>query len=203
MSAPLFFYDFSSPYSYFSAARIDRLLPEKAEWQPILFGGLMGAIGKVSWSLRTGPARDTQMGECEERAAALGLPLRWPPDWPFATYSTLVVRAAIVAAEDDKLEEFSRAAFAAGLGRGQDLKDLAVILEAAAEVGLDPAEMAVGVERQRVKEQVNEITARAVALGVTGVPTIVIDDELYWGDDQLEAAVRALDLTRARGDVAG
>jgi 2-hydroxychromene-2-carboxylate isomerase len=197
MSPPLFFYDFSSPYSYLTAARIDDVLPVKAEWQPIIFGGLMGAIGKVSWSLRKCPARDAQMRECEERAAELGLPLRWPHDWPFATYSTLVVRAALVADEDGKLEEFSRAAFTAGLGHGRDLKDRDVILDVAAEVGLDRAEVSEGVEALHVKERVREITQYAVELGVTGVPTIVMNGEMFWGDDQLDSAVRALEPAQA------
>ncbi|MGO9321225.1 MAG: 2-hydroxychromene-2-carboxylate isomerase [Solirubrobacteraceae bacterium] len=187
---PLFFYDFSAPYCYLSAFRLDDVLPAEPSWQPIVFGALMGAIGKVSWTLRKGPARDDQMRECEQRAADLGLPLVWPNDWPFGTYSTLVVRAAVIAGDHGMLKEFSLAAYEAGLGRGGDLSDLDVVLEAAASAGLDPDAVKREVDTLAVKQRVRDITANAVRLGVTGVPAVVVGARIFWGDDQLEDAAR-------------
>jgi len=196
MTEPVFFYDFSSPYSYLSAHRVDDVLPIRPRWRPILFGALIGAIGKEPWSLREGPPRDAQMRECEERAAALGLPLRWPRDWPTGTYSILAGRAALVADEHGRLREFSQAAFKQGLGYGRDLTDLDVVLEAATEAGLDAGAVARGVELPEIKERLRELTDTARELGVTGVPTVIIDNELFWGDDRLEDAARVLE---ARG----
>ena len=51
MTTPVFFYDFSSPYSYMSANRVDEVLPSAPRWQPIMFGALIQAIGKVPWSI--------------------------------------------------------------------------------------------------------------------------------------------------------
>jgi 2-hydroxychromene-2-carboxylate isomerase len=39
-----------------------------------------------------------------------------------------------------------------------------------------------------VREELRASTAQAVARGVTGVPTVVVGDQLFWGDDRLEAA---------------
>jgi len=192
MTEPVFFYDFSSPYSYFSAHRVDDVLPVQPRWQPILFGALIRAIGKEPWSLRKGPSRDAQMRECEERAAKLGLPLKWPRDWPLGTYSILAGRAALVAEEQGRLREFSWAAFNQGLGRGRDLTDLDVVLEAAAEARLDLAAVAGGVEADRIKERLRRVTEDAVETGVTGVPTVMIDGNLFWGDDRLDDAAQTL-----------
>jgi 2-hydroxychromene-2-carboxylate isomerase len=74
----------------------------------------------VPWSLHPGPERERRRRECEQRTAALGLPLRWPAGWPEGNYSILVLRAALVAAEHDRLREFSLAAFRRGLGEGGD-----------------------------------------------------------------------------------
>jgi 2-hydroxychromene-2-carboxylate isomerase len=189
---PLFFYDFSAPYCYLSAFRVDEMLPVKARWQPIVFGALMGAIGKVSWTLRKGPERTARMREFEQLTAARGLQLSWPRDWPFGTYSTLVVRAAVIAGDHGKLEEFSLGAYRAGLGSGGDLSDLDVVLDIANEVGLDPDVMRADVDRVEVKQRVRDITANAVRIGVTGVPSIVADQRIFWGDDELENAARAI-----------
>jgi 2-hydroxychromene-2-carboxylate isomerase len=153
----------------------------------------MGAIGKVSWTLRKGPDRDAQMRKVERRAKGLGLPLVWPRDWPFGTYSTLVVRAAVIADEQNKLREFSLAAYKAGLGGGGDLSDLGVILNAAREAELDLEMVKKSVDNLPVKERVRDITANAVRLGVTGVPSIVVGNQIFWGDERLDEAARALE----------
>jgi 2-hydroxychromene-2-carboxylate isomerase len=47
-------------------------------------------------------------------------------------------------------------------------------------------------ETGTVKRELREATDRAGDLGVTGVPSLVVGDEVFWGDDRLEdAAERA------------
>ena len=193
MGAPVFFYDFSSPYAYLSAHRVDQTLPVVPRWQPIMFGALIQAIGKVPWSMREGPDRDAQMRECEERAAALGLPLQWPRGWPTETYSVIVLRAALVAEELGLLREFSRAAYRQGLGLGRDLTALDVVLEAASEAGVEEVAVREGVERAEIKERLRRVTDEARELGVTGIPTVYAGGELFWGDDRLADAAAAID----------
>lgn len=192
MVEPVFFYDFSSPYAYFAANRIDDALPTRSRWQPILFGALLQQIGKVPWSTRPGSKRDAQMRECEKLAAELGLPLRWPPGWPTETYSVVVLRAALVAAELGLIREFSLAAYQQSFGLGRDLTDIDVVLEAADEVGADRAVVREGVERPDIKERLRHVTDDARRLGVTGIPTVCIDRTLYWGNDRLADAATAL-----------
>ena len=192
MAAPIFFYDFSSPYSYMSAHRVDAELPVEPRWQPILFGSLIQAIGKEPWSMREGAARDAQMRECEQRAAALGLPLRWPREWPLGTYSVLVLRAALVAEEHGRLREFSLAAYRQSFGLGRDLTDLDVVREAAEEAGVDATALAEDVQRHEIKERLRRVTDEARELGVTGIPTVYTGAELYWGDDRLADAAAAI-----------
>jgi len=192
VTVPVFFYDFSSPYAYLSAHRVEEVLPVQPRWQPILFGSLIQAIGKVPWSMREGPARDEQMRECEQRAAALGLPLSWPRGWPTETYSVLVLRAALVAEELGLLREFSLAAYRQGLGLGRDLTDLDVVLEAAGQAGVDAAAVRTGVERPDIKERLRRVTGEAQELGVTGIPTVYTGEQLFWGDDRLTDAAAAI-----------
>jgi 2-hydroxychromene-2-carboxylate isomerase len=48
------------------------------------------------------------------------------------------------------------------------------------------------IERPDIKQRLKELTNAAVERGVTGIPTVEIGDELYWGDDHLEEAAAAL-----------
>lgn len=189
---PVFFYDFSSPYAYFAAHRIDDVLPAAPRWQPILYGSLIRKIDKLPWSMRLGAARDAQMRQCEEQAAELGLPLRWPRGWPTETYSVIVLHAALVAADLGLVREFSLAAYRQSFGLGRDLTDIDVVLEAAEEAGADRAVLLEGIEGTDVEACLRRVTDDARRLGVTGIPTVCVEGTLYWGNDRLAAAAAAL-----------
>lgn len=199
MAEATFYYDFSSPYAYFTAHRIAHGFPVAVRWQPILFGGLIGTIGKTPWSMRD--ERAAGMRECERRAAALGLPLTWPDQWPLGTYSVAIVRAALAAGEQGLVREFSLAAFREGLGRGRDLRDLEAVVEIARGIGADVDALIATAERDATKRLVRTVTDRAVTDGITGIPTIDVAGQRFWGDDRFEDAVAAAEA--AAGESAG
>ena len=189
-----FFYDFNSPYAYLAAQRVDEVLPGPVEWCPIAFGPLIRQIGKVPWSLQ--PGRESGMRECESRARARKLPrLCWPDGWPQENYSIPVLRAALAAERLGGLKAFSLAAYRQNFVHGRQLRDPAVILEAAREAGLDEAAIGAGLEDPAIKAELRERTDAAIAEGVDGVPTIVVGERRFWGDDHLEDA--AAHLARA------
>ena len=43
-----------------------------------------------------------------------------------------------------------------------------------------------------VKEQLRTATDEAIARGVTGVPSIAVGEQVFWGDDRLEEAAEAI-----------
>lgn len=190
-SAPLFLYDFNSPYSYLAASRVDELLSVRPEWQPIAFAFVLRARNRSPWSFDP-DTRRTGVAECERRADAYGLPpMRWPEGWPIESYSLLPLRAALVAAEQDRLREFSHAAFARNFVTGEGLRDPADVAAVAEAVGLDGGEVGQRAASPEIKQRLQDATDAAIAAGVQGVPTTVVGAELFWGDDQLPKAAAA------------
>lgn len=186
-----FLYDFNSPYAYLAAHRVDAVVGPGVRWQPIAFAFLLRASGRVPWSM--GEGRDEGMRECERRAAAYGLPpLRWPPDWPVGSYSLLPLRAALVAEEHGRLREFSRAAYAENFAAGRGVREPEAVLDAARAAGLDPEAVREAAERPELKERLRAATDAAIAAGVPGVPSVLVDGEAFWGDDRLEDAAARL-----------
>jgi 2-hydroxychromene-2-carboxylate isomerase len=187
MARPVFYFDFNSPYAYLAAQRVERVLGVHPRWQPIAFAFVLRATGRVPWSLSD--ARVEGMRVCEERARAYGLPaLQWPPGWPVQSYSLLPLRAALVAEEHGRLREFALAAFAENFVHGRGLDGLDAILRAAAAAEVDGDAIRGAIERDEIKRRLREATDAAIALGVQGVPTVLVDGDLYWGDDRLDAA---------------
>ena len=186
-AAPTFYYDFNSPYAWLAAERLDDFLPG-AEWRPIAFAILLDQLGELDkrlTNLNTAPI----VHEVTARASDRGLPAFAPPDtWPVQSWSLTPLRAALVADELGRQREFGLAAFRKSFVESHSLADLDNVLAAAADAGLDPDEVAAGIQRDEIKERLKSNTAEAFERGVTGIPTVAIRDELFWGDDHLEEA---------------
>ena len=187
MASATFYYDFNSPYAYLAAERLDEFVPE-AEWRPIAFAILLNQLGELDkrlTNLNTAPIVEEVTARAEDR----GLPAFAPPDvWPVQSWSLTPLRAALVADELGRQREFGLAAFRKSFVESRSLADLDNVLAAASDAGLDPDEIAAGIQRDDIKERLKANTAEALERGVTGIPTVAIGDELFWGDDHLEQA---------------
>jgi 2-hydroxychromene-2-carboxylate isomerase len=187
-----FYYDLGSPYSYLAAERISRLFTDaelaQPEWQPILLGGLFARFERGSWSLT--PERDAGMAEVERRAAAYGLQeVRWPDPWPGNTIYAM--RVATYAKSIGRTVSFTLAAFRQAFAGGRDLTDPDNVAIAAAACELHPNAIAKAAGSTAVKARLREATDRAGDLGVFGVPSVVVGEQVFWGDDRLEEGVVA------------
>jgi 2-hydroxychromene-2-carboxylate isomerase len=188
-SRPDFYFDFNSPYAYLAAERVDELIPG-AEWRPIAFPILLSQLGRLDPVFQRDFA--PVLAEVSERAATRGMPaVKPPPGWPLETWSLAPLRAALFAGEHGRLAEFSRAAFRKFFVDSRSLTEADNLREVARETGLDPDEMDEAIQRPDVKQQLKDQTDEARASGVTGIPTVAIGDELFWGDDRLEEAAAA------------
>ncbi len=187
MSSPLFFFGAMSPYSWFAGERIGELIPD-AVWRPVFAGALFRDAGRSSWGL--GERRGSGMTDCEARALTHGLgAIHWPAPWP--TNDVLVARAMTFANHHGLLQKLALSTMRMAFQEGADLSQLQVVLEAAERAGLDASEVEQAISRHDIKDELRAINTHARSLGVFGIPTVVIDDGLFWGDDRLDAAAAA------------
>jgi 2-hydroxychromene-2-carboxylate isomerase len=189
---PVFYFDLGSPYAYLAAERIASVFEaagaEQPEWQPLLLGGLFKRFGRDSWA--NGPDREQGMREIERRASAYGLPpIRWPE--PFPANTLFAMRVATFAKEIGRTVSFSLAAFRQAFAAGRDLSERDNVLVAAASSELHPRALEAAVARDAIKQRLREVTERAGDLGVIGVPSVVVGERVFWGDDRLEEAAEA------------
>ena len=192
MSRATFYFDLGSPYAYLTAERISGLFTEagleQPEWQPVLLGGLFRHFERDSWS--KGPGRDEGVAEIERRAGAYGLPpIAWPEPWPGNTL--FAMRAATFAKQTGRTVSFALAAFRQAFAAGRDLTEPDNVLIAAAACELHPNALLKAVETEHVKGALREATDAAAELGVFGVPSLIVDGQVFWGDDKVEEAVAA------------
>ena len=189
----VFYFDLGSPYAYLAAERISGLFAEaelaQPEWQPVLLGGLFKRFGRSSWA--GGPEREAGMAEVERRAAEYGLPpIAWPDPWPANTL--FAMRTAIFAKRAGRAVSFSLAAFRQAFAGGRDLTEPDNVLISAAACELHPRAITAGVRTRSIKQALIESTDDAGDRGVTGVPSLRVGDQVFWGDDRLEEAVATI-----------
>lgn len=193
MPPATFYFDVGSPYAYLAAERVDRVLPGPVRWQPVLLGGLFKLTGRSSWALGDYRRRQRGMAGIEQRARGYGLPpIVWPDPWPtdYLGAMRVVTYAFAVGRGREVAERGFRDAFACG----RDLSITAHVLAAARDAGLDRGEAEAAMRDPEIKRALREATETAHALGVFGVPTVAVGDELFWGDDRLEDAASVLSV---------
>ena len=192
MARATFFYDLGSPYAYLAAERIHGVFEgagaEPPAWQPVLLGALFQRFDRDSWA--NGPDRDDGLREVERRAQAYGLPpIRWPE--PFPGNTLFAMRVATFATEIGRGVSLPLAAFRQAFAAGRDLSERDNVLIAAASAELHPRALQAAVERDSIKARLKEATQDAGDAGVSGVPSVLVGDEVFWGDDRLEEAAIA------------
>jgi 2-hydroxychromene-2-carboxylate isomerase len=184
------YWDFSSPFSYLGAMRVEALAARtgaKVEWHPILLGGLFRALGTPDVPLAT-------FSEAKARYVLKDLH-RWAEYWqlPFKFNShfpvnTLKALRLYIALSDDRRAHFRDATYRAVWADDRDIADDGVLADC---VGDEAAfrEATAHASRDEVKAALRASTERAAARGVFGVPTLIVGDELFWGQDRLELAL--------------
>ena len=196
MPSVTFYFDLGSPYAYLSAERLPALVSEPVHWQPVLLGGLFKLTGRSSWALGDYRRRQIGMAEIERRARSYRLPpMRWPDPWP--TDYLLAMRACTFAFEAGNGRVFAMQAFRNAFQSGVELSIPGRVYEAARQAGLDRERVQAAVRDPHIKQLLRDATDAAFERGVFGVPTLAIDDELFWGDDRLDDAVAHLTTVTA------
>jgi 2-hydroxychromene-2-carboxylate isomerase len=185
MTSTTLFLDLGSPYAYLAAERVHAVIPGPVDFQPVLLGAIFQRRGWGSWAQIE--HRAAGMAEVEARAERYGLaPMVWPEPWP--ANALAADRAAAWAKQRGSSESFILALYRREFRQGADISSRQVLAAAASEAGLDPDELIEAIQRPEIKDALRQATDAAWDVGVRGVPSLWIGGQIYYGDDQLEAA---------------
>ena len=110
----------------------------------------------------------------EERAAALGITFTRGRTW--TSNSHLALEAAAFAAAQGEEARFHRAMFKAYFEDLEDIGNLDTVLRVGTAAGLPEAELRAALTEGRYRDEVDEGIRWAQQVGVTAVPTFVLDE---------------------------
>lgn len=176
MSLADWYFDYISPYSYLQSVRLEELSKlVTLRLRPVLFAVLLDANGQL------GPAEIPSKRQHTFRqvlwvAQRDGIPFKLPPMHPFNPLPLLRLTLAL-----GSTPQVVRTIFDFVWREGRDPGNPSEWKALGERLGLDDADSLVS--DQKVKDELRRNGEEAIARGVFGVPTLLIDGERFWGYD--------------------
>jgi 2-hydroxychromene-2-carboxylate isomerase len=181
-----FYFDFSSPYSYIASEWVEAVAARHGRtvrWRAILLGATFQAAelrSPVSYPLK----REYSLADFARSARFEGVPYVTPPGFPIPTQNAARVFWWLESQDPVRAVAWARAGLRAYFTRGVPLNEPQALRGLCAESGID-ADAAEAAWNDPVwKARLKAENDRAVAAGIFGAPTIVIDGEVFWGNDR-------------------
>jgi 2-hydroxychromene-2-carboxylate isomerase len=185
-----FYFSIDSRYSYLAATQLPALegeLGARVHWRPLGLSALLAARGATPFSdgLRISGQYEHDYREIDtSRWAALYGVKIGTPDWSKGDWER-INRAAVSSAVAGTCPAFVMALYEAIMVRNAIPADDAAIARIADEAGLDGARIAAGIDAPATEELHRETVDAARRAGVFGVPSFVVEGQMFWGNDRL------------------
>jgi 2-hydroxychromene-2-carboxylate isomerase len=185
------FFNFRSPYCYLASKQLWPILDDydtRLLWRPV--GG---------WDLRSPPDRARSKMPLTRQDVArfarrLGIPVNPPPA---ATDPTPAGAGSLLAEKKGLLRPYIVGVMRAEWAQGRDIGDPQVLLDVGEGIGLVREELAAAISDSTNLAQLERNAGEAARMGVIGVPTFVIGEQIFWGQDRIDFVLDELREMRA------
>jgi len=181
-----FYFDFISPYAYLAFQRIHALggrHGREVVLRPTLFAALLNHWGQLG-PAEIPPKREFVFKQVVRRARAIAVPLLPPPSHPFNPL--LGLRVATLDQPRGRHRALVDCLFRATWGGGEGIESPQTTISALDSAGFEGEAMVAAALAPDNKRRLLEAGEAAIARGVFGVPTMIADGELFFGDDSLQ-----------------
>jgi 2-hydroxychromene-2-carboxylate isomerase len=186
------FFNFRSPYCYIASKTLFAIYDDyhtNLVWRPL--GG---------WSGRSPPERakvkvPLTRQDVRRITGKMGIPMNPPP---ITTDPTIAGAASLLAQERGVLRNWIVEVMRAEWAEGLDIGDEQVLMRVGEQVGLDPGELQAAFTDEGKLAQLERNWDEAQELGLIGVPSFQVGEELFWGSDRIEYVLDHLNDLRLR-----
>lgn len=186
-----FYFNFRSPYCYLASKTMWSIVDNfhvNMIWKPV--GG---------WNLRSEPSRAKKKlpiarQDMARFARRLGIPVNPPP---VETEPTPAGAASLYAQQQGKLREFIIETMRIEWAESRNIGLPEVLTEVANRIDLNPDQLLAASQDEHNLAQLEKNAQEAEDDGVIGVPSFVIGEELFWGQDRIDFVLEHLTDLRA------
>ncbi|MFO1316003.1 MAG: 2-hydroxychromene-2-carboxylate isomerase [Burkholderiales bacterium] len=189
-----FFFDFSSPYGYLAAQKIDALAAKhgrSVDWRPMLLGVVFRQTGAAP--LTEVPVKGPYSKRDFARSARFhGVEFNMPPVFPIPAQAP--ARIVLWAKQRNPADaaKVAKALYRAFFVDGLDISQPDVAAGVAGRAGFDAAAARAAVDDPAIKDALKREVEAAISAGVFGSPFVIVDGEPFWGMDRFDQIERWL-----------
>ncbi|MFW2421366.1 MAG: 2-hydroxychromene-2-carboxylate isomerase [Porticoccaceae bacterium] len=185
------YFNFRSPYCYLASKTLWSIVDDfnvNLLWRPV--GG---------WDLRSPPERAKSKlpiarQDMARFARRLGIPVTPPP---VETEPTAAGAGSLYAQQQGLLREYIVETMRIEWAEGKNIGEETVLREVAARIHLDADSLIAASQDPANLAMLTANAAEAAADGAIGVPTFIIDEEIFWGQDRIDFVLEKLTELRA------
>lgn len=189
-----FYFDFTSPYGYLAAERIDALAAKygrEVNWHAILLGFIFKQTGQVA--PMTIPLKGEYVIHDMQRSARhLDVPIKFPSEFPKMTIAAARGFYWLKDQDPALAKKFAQHVYRAYFVDDRDVGSADVIADIAKSAGVDRDAFVANLQSDAVKDRFKNESDRAIARKVFGSPYFIVDNEPFWGVDRFEQLERWL-----------
>ena len=181
-----FYFDFISPYSYIAHKKIIELnLRDNFNYKAILLGGLHN-LGKITAPAFNERKMKNMKNDCILISKKNNISFKWNDKFPL---NSLSLMRGFIFINKAKKNKFVDLFFDAYWKNNVDLSVEENIKKILDECDIDQNLFEKGIQEQKIKDELKNLTDKAFKLDVFGAPTFIVNDKLFWGQDRLEYAL--------------
>ncbi|WP_150428550.1 2-hydroxychromene-2-carboxylate isomerase [Dechloromonas sp. CZR5] len=191
-----FWFDFSSPYGYLMAEKIDAVAARhgrKVRWHPVLLGVIFQATGSRPPADGVSSKGTYMMHDFHRSARFMGIPYNPPSRFPLPTQNAARAYYWLHGQDCALARRFAHAVYRAFFVDDLDISSPDTVLDIAAGLGVDRQQLATALQTPEVKALLKDEVDAALAAGVFGSPHVIIDGEAFFGADRLPQIERWLE----------
>jgi 2-hydroxychromene-2-carboxylate isomerase len=182
-----FYFDFISPFSYLAHQRLPDLAARfgySLDYRVADLAELKRLAGNTAPRVTTMPLKLRYSRIDQQRwAERYGVPIKPPP----ASHdSSWLNRGTFYAADRGRIPDYVITAWTKLRHDGRDMGDENVWREIASDLGFSPDEFVAFVRSDDSKNRYQASTREAHERGAFGVPTMIIGEDMWWGNDRLD-----------------
>ncbi|MEJ8845840.1 2-hydroxychromene-2-carboxylate isomerase [Variovorax rhizosphaerae] len=184
-----FHFDFISPYGYFASRQIESLAARHGRtvrWHPFHMRAVMKDMLGMTQAMADVPLKGAYVRKDVHRMARwLELPYAPAPTASFSSVTASRMLCLIQEADAFAGARFAHAVFHSHHALGRPPNSWTDAQALAAQSGVDAASLVEDEHGEHARDLFRQATADAVAKGVWGTPTFIVDGEMFWGCDRI------------------
>lgn len=174
-----FYFDFLSPYSYLAWTWV-RSQPYEFEYYPVSMATIIASYD-TKGPAQIEPKRNYLFKDLLRATKMHNIPFTTPKHLPFN--SLYALRLALMSSAGEKQKEIIDCIYRAGWEKGLDIGSDDVLKEVLKEANLYSDELIEKMESKNARIDLKANVERALQREIFGVPSFVVDGEMFWGYD--------------------